>query len=248
MSGRKLASNAKEIARASRPPQRAPRPRRQADIAGFRRKALIEAALAEITRHGIAGSTLERIAAGAGVTHGLIRHYFRGKSDLLVQAFQSLVDEFREEWARERARGADEPLVRLAGLVTVNFRAPVFQRERLAAWAAFWDAARTDAAIRAVNRAFYAAYRREVAEHLAAVRGGTPEDAAAAASGTIAVLDGLWLELTVDPEAFSVETARDICADYVEHLLAGTSGGERFRPLVRGASAPQPPPSAGQQT
>jgi len=235
MEDRKPARTARPSAARAKPARRTPRPRRRADIRGFRRKALIEAALAEITRHGIAGSTLERIAAGAGVTHGLIRHYFRGKSDLLVQAFQALVDEFHEEWAKERAQGADEPVARLAALVTVNFRAPVFQRERLAAWAAFWDAARTDAAIRAVNRAFYTAYRREVARHLAAVRGGTPDDAAAAASGAIAVMDGLWLELAVDPDAFSIDAARSICVGYVEHALAGTPAAARLRQMVEAA-------------
>ncbi|MEX2649048.1 MAG: transcriptional regulator BetI [Alphaproteobacteria bacterium] len=204
--------------------RRPARPRRQADIAEFRRKALIEAALAQITVHGIAGSTLQRIAAAAGVTHGLIRHYFRGKGDLLVQAFKTLINEFHQALAADPGFADSDPAVRLRALVEVNFRPPVFQRERLAAWAAFWDAARTDGSIRAANRAFYAAYRRDVAALLTAA--GVAEDSRlnveAAADGLIAVMDGVWLETTVDPDSFEVDRARRTCLQYLERMLPDT--------------------------
>jgi len=210
------------------------RPRRQADIAAYRRKALIEAALAQITVHGIAGSTLERIAATAGVTHGLIRHYFRNKADLLAQALQTLIDEFHEVLAADPGSADPDPAVRLRALVEVNFRPPVFQRERLAAWAAFWDAARVDAGIRAANRAFYAAYRRDVAALLAATGlGKDPRlDLEAAADGLIAIMDGVWLETTADPDSFDVDRARRACLQYLASILPGgtpvRSGSERI--------------------
>jgi AcrR family transcriptional regulator len=64
-------------------PQRATRERRSAEE---RRRQILDAALALFARHGYGGTTTKAIAHEAGITEGLIFHYFGGKAELLVEA------------------------------------------------------------------------------------------------------------------------------------------------------------------
>ena len=56
---------------------------------GERRAAFVEASLDVIAGEGLAGATLRRIAAQAGVTTGAVTHYFADREALLVAAVAS---------------------------------------------------------------------------------------------------------------------------------------------------------------
>lgn len=51
-----------------------------------RRRQILDAALGLFARRGYAGTTTKAIAEQAGITEGLIFHYFGGKTELLVEA------------------------------------------------------------------------------------------------------------------------------------------------------------------
>lgn len=51
-----------------------------------RRRQILDAALSLFARHGYGGTTTKAIAREAGITEGLIFHYFGGKAELLVEA------------------------------------------------------------------------------------------------------------------------------------------------------------------
>ena len=57
--------------------------RRTKEEAARTRAAIVEAALGCFDRHGIAGSTLDQIAAAARVTKGAVYHHFAGKREIL---------------------------------------------------------------------------------------------------------------------------------------------------------------------
>jgi TetR/AcrR family acrAB operon transcriptional repressor len=57
--------------------------RRTKEQAAHTRAAIVEAALRCFDRHGIASSTMEQIAAEAGVTKGAVYHHFAGKREIL---------------------------------------------------------------------------------------------------------------------------------------------------------------------
>ena len=59
-------------------------PRRRS--AEERRRQILDAALSLFARHGYGGTTTKAIAQEAGITEGLIFHYFGGKAELLVEA------------------------------------------------------------------------------------------------------------------------------------------------------------------
>ena len=190
--------------------------------AAERRQDLIAATVRAIAEHGVADSTVERICAGAGVSRGLISHYFSGKAELLLETYRQLTDELGRETAKAaRARG-DDALERLRAAVEVSFRPPVFEADKLPVWLAFWHEARTTPELNALNRDLYRGYRAVITRLMteAARDRGVALDAHRAAFGLTALVDGLWLEWTLDPEAFSPTEAEAVCQDYLDRLFA----------------------------
>lgn len=61
-----------------------------------RRKQLLNAAKEVIINDGLEAATLRNIAREAGVTTGMISHYFRDKSDIVVSCFETV----SEDWLR----------------------------------------------------------------------------------------------------------------------------------------------------
>ena len=186
-----------------------------------RRAELIDAALSIIAERGFAETTVARICDAAGVSRGLISHYFAGKDALLLEAYRRLSHELETETAKAM-RGQDgDPVSRLRALVEVSFRPPVFDPHKMSAWLAFWSAARASAAMNRLNRELYRGYRASVTRLMAeaARERGVALDAHGAATALTALIDGLWLELTLDSEAFGPDRAEAACLDYLDRLF-----------------------------
>lgn len=186
-----------------------------------RRRALIDATLSIIAERGFAETTVARICDAAGVSRGLISHYFAGKEALLLEAYRGLSQELAAETAKAMGDGDGDPMSALRALVEVSFRPPVFEADKIAAWLAFWSAARGSAALNALNRKLYRGYRASVTRLMAeAARSrGLGLDAHRAATALTALIDGLWLEHALDPEAFGADQAEAVCLDYLDRLF-----------------------------
>jgi transcriptional repressor BetI len=186
-----------------------------------RRRELIEATLSIIAERGFAETTVARICGAAGVSRGLISHYFAGKQALLLEAYRGLSQELAAETAKAMSASNGDPLNALRALVEVSFRPPVFEADKIAAWLAFWSAARGSAALNALNRELYRGYRASVTRLMAeAARSrGVSLNAHRAATALTALIDGLWLEHALDPEAFGVDQAEAVCLDYLDRLF-----------------------------
>ena len=186
-----------------------------------RRKELIEAALSIIAEHGAAETTVGRICDAAGVSRGLISHYFAGKEALLLETYRRLSQELAAETAKA-VKGRDgDPVGSLRALVEVSFRPPVFEESKMAAWLAFWSASRGNPALGALNRELYRGYRAGVTRLMAeaARTRGVALDAHGAATALTALIDGLWLEFALDAEAVGADRAEAVCLDYLDRLF-----------------------------
>ncbi len=193
--------------------------RRDADA---RRRALVAAAVRVISAHGVGAATVARISAEAGVSRGLISHYFAGKDDLLRATYRRLTDELAAETARiARARG-ETAQAKLRAAVEAAFQPPVFAADKIAVWLAFWAEARHRPSLGALNRELYRGYRATITRLMAeaARERGATLDAHRAAVALTALIDGLWLEWTLDREAFSRAEALGASLDFLERLFA----------------------------
>ena len=69
-----------------------------------RRERIVEAALAVIAAHGVAGTSHRKVAAAAGVPLGSMTYYFTGMDDLLHEAFARFADRGVERFAARIAQ------------------------------------------------------------------------------------------------------------------------------------------------
>jgi TetR/AcrR family transcriptional repressor of bet genes len=184
-------------------------PARQAftrESADARRAGLIEATGACLAEHGLAGANVRAICARAGVSPGLLRHYFGGIDDLVAATYQATSDRMDAIFVDAVAGAGPDPHTRLRAYLTASFRAPVTDPDLLGAWAAFWALARSDARMAAIHAESYAGYRARLGELLTAC-GTAPVEAERLAIMLTAMVDGLWLELSLDAESFGAEAA-----------------------------------------
>lgn len=168
-----------------------------------RRLALISATQSLVAEGGLSVATVRAIAERAGVTGGLIRHYFQSKDELIRAAYRALMDGMT-------ARGSDAtdiagagPEARLAAFCAATLRSPVMEASGVVLWAGFLHRVRAEPDLLALHEAGYLSFRDALEALIAALprtvaKGQTRGEAIACN----AVLDGLWLEGSLLPDAF----------------------------------------------
>lgn len=72
-----------------------------------RRYEVADAAIRVISRSGLAGATIRRIADEAGYSTGVVSHYFAEKEDILLTVLRQTVRQFRDRVERLGADGLD---------------------------------------------------------------------------------------------------------------------------------------------
>ena len=186
------------------------------ESADARRADLIEATAAVLAEAGLAGTTVRAICTKAGVSPGLLRHYFEGIDDLVAATYQATSDRMDAIFADAVDSAANDPRARLTAYLTASFRPPVTDPELLGAWTAFWALARSDARMAGIHAESYAGYRERLGELLVACGA---EDAERVAIMLTAMVDGLWLELSLDAASFGAEAAAAMIEKAVAALL-----------------------------
>ncbi len=196
-------------------------PGKRAGIGAARRRDLIRATIASVARRGYHDSTVQTICEEAGLSRGLIGHYFKGKDDLLLEAFRFLVRQLRQESRRAmNAVGAD-PLKRLLAVVDITFRKPVMGRDEAAVWLAFWGVVYWHPALRKVHLKVWRGYRKSMSDLMesAARERGIVLNARIAGWTFSQLIDGLWMGWVMDESAYTAEEAKHIVREWVLNIL-----------------------------
>lgn len=195
-----------------------------------RRQDLIRGTIQSIARRGFANSTVQTICDEAGLSRGLIGHYFKGKDELLLEAFRSLVTEADDDTRRAIREVGEDPLQQLLAATVVSFRRSE-QREKSTVWLAFWGTARWNPEMQRLNHHLYARYRRWVQGRLAAAAAqrGLEIDTRRAALTYAQMIDGFALGLIMDKDAYTPQEASDIVCGWLLDLFGETPkrGGKR---------------------
>ena len=102
-----------------------------------RRRQLVEVTIDSLAELGYVGTTLAQIAARAGVSPGLVAHYFGDKDGLLDAAFRSLARRVGDQ-VRARLRQVSTPRGRIQAVIDANLAPEEFEQRTGTAWLAFW--------------------------------------------------------------------------------------------------------------
>jgi TetR/AcrR family transcriptional regulator, transcriptional repressor of bet genes len=193
---------------------RKPLPRFSREQPEQRRAMLIGAATRCLSRGGIGAFTVDSICREAGVSRGLINHYFDSLDGLLIEVYKSsLYASVNQHIADARQRRATNepwpPEEALVALVRSNFSPVYFSRGNLLIWLSLWGEIAVNPRLQTAHSKLYNAYRAELAEDIAAVAKarGRNVDAPALARNFIALVDGLWLEWCLDATVMTPQDA-----------------------------------------
>ncbi|WP_225028954.1 TetR family transcriptional regulator C-terminal domain-containing protein [Xinfangfangia pollutisoli] len=170
-----------------------------------RREALIAATQALVAEGGPQAATVRAIAARAGVTPGLIRHYFGSKDELTRAAYTALVDGMTDKGADALAGVGADPGERLAAFIAASLRPPVVDARAVGLWAGYLHQVQSDPDLLAQHELSYLRYRDQLQELIAGLDRGAPipdEQLRREAIACNAVIDGLWLEGSILSHSF----------------------------------------------
>lgn len=177
---------------------------------------LVEAGWKVLAEGGIRAFTIDNICKAAGASRGLVTHHFGGKEGLLTAVYAA---------AYEPLLGALEPKgkapLSLPEMMDVLFSPANYSTDSLNVWLAIWGEIATNGPLMAEHRALYARYRDQVARAVAeqAAANGRVVDAGELAVLVISLVDGLWLELCLDPGHLTAERARAACLRLIEPVI-----------------------------
>lgn len=182
----------------------------------IRRRQLIEATISSIHDQGFQETTVKQISRRAGVSSGIIHHYFGGKDELLEATMRSLLEELRTHTVAGLS-GAHSPRERLDAIIEANFSLQNFSRQTVSAWLSFWSEARRTPRLLRLQRVNQ---KRLSSNLLDALKQLMPvERAQITCEGLMALLDGLWLRAALSDTGLDKSRALAIANDYLECQL-----------------------------
>lgn len=183
----------------------------------IRRRALISAAIETIHDRGYCDVTVGQIARRAGVSSALAHHYFGSKEDLLIATMRHLLRELGGEIRRRlrRAKGARE---RISAVIAGNFAPDQFRPATISAWLAFYVQAQTVSEARRLHRVYARRLKSNLVHDLSRLM--ERADAADAAEGAAALIDGLWIRYSLADRAPEPAAAIALVESFVESRIA----------------------------
>lgn len=187
----------------------------------IRRSQLIAATLEAVDKVGMSDASIAYIAKLAGVSNGIISHYFKDKNGLLEATMRHLMlalsDAVRE---RRSALKDNSPRHNLRAIIDGNFDQSQVSGPAMKTWLAFWASSMHQPSLRRLQRVND---HRLYSNLCGQFRRVLPQERArTAARGLASLIDGLWLRGALSGEGFDTEEALNIAYDYLDMQLGET--------------------------
>ncbi|MCW8328462.1 transcriptional regulator BetI [Photobacterium sp. SDRW27] len=185
----------------------------------IRRPQLVEATMAVIDEVGLSGASVVLISRKAGVSPGIINHYFGGKHGLLEETMRSVLRQLSATSIEYLcAVDRDDVTARIKAIVAANFDGYQVESKVVKTWLAFWAQSMHDTTLHRLQRV----NERRLLSHLRyELKKVLPsEQALFVAQGVAALIDGIWLRGALNPDGICPEKAQQIISDYLQKQLA----------------------------
>ena len=173
-----------------------------------KKQLFIDAAICSLAHHGYKGTTVRQIAKYAGVAPGLLTHYYKGKEVLIAESYKYLAKQFLDDFQAKIGEKETNPVKTLQLFFQDFFEPDNMRAEYLRVWLAFWTLTLTEPHLRSTHKEIHDQYISSIETMLLeALKANNIDphikDTKSLATGIHALLDGLWLECCLDPDAFS---------------------------------------------
>ncbi|KAF0281751.1 MULTISPECIES: transcriptional regulator BetI [Spiribacter] len=187
-----------------------------------RRRQLIQATLQVIHDQGLQATTLGRVGQQAGISPGLVAHYFGDKRHLLASTYLSLVRSLEQEYRAARA-GTAAGLPRVRAIIDANFAASQSDAVTVSCWLSFWAQVNHVPSIARIQRVVTRRLESNLTHALAAFL--PRAEAVRLAEGLGVMIDGLWLRASLRTGGLDVAAARALAHRYLDSELHALTGG-----------------------
>ena len=192
-----------------------------------RREELVEATLRSLAAHGHDGASVRRIAAEAGVSVGLINHHYASIDELIAAAYEKVALGIVRQLLETTEAAPPSPRARLSAFFHASCSPPMLDPNLLSVWVVFWSMIKHSPVMQQTQRHTFARYRSVLEQHLIAFGaeiGFADIDMRLSAIGLSALLDGIWLELCLNPTNLTPGEGVRLCEAWVDGLAAGAHG------------------------
>jgi transcriptional repressor BetI len=182
----------------------------------IRRRQLIQATIASIHDVGFSDSSVSRIAAKAGVSAGIVHHYFEDKDELLEATLRQLGANLSASVVR-RLRAARSPIHRLMAVVDGNLGPELFTPAAVSAWLAFWSQVPTSPRLARIQKIIIERLHSNLVHALRAFLPGN--EVQATAHDLACLIDGIWLRAGLNARELNGADARRAAIEFITHRV-----------------------------
>lgn len=183
-----------------------------------RQRQLIDATLTTINEVGIQAATISQIAKRAGVSTGIISHYFGDKNGLLEATMRDIISKLHASLTkglRQLPEASAEQ--RLKAIVAANFDETQFAPAVTRAWLNFWSISLHHPEL---HRLQVMSSRRLLSTLIVEFKKNLPRPLARRAGyGLAALIDGLWLRAALSSQATDQQQVDAIITHYIRQYL-----------------------------
>lgn len=201
-----------------------------------RKVQLMEATIDCIAARGFADLTLADVARAAGLSVGIVNFYFRSKDVLLIETLRHLINDYIQQTNENFRNAGSSAAAQIAAMIESDFHRTIANRKRVTVWYAFWGETRWRPEFLKICQELSDSFHNETREVFARliVEGGYRDiDADVIARGFDAMIDGLWLDMLINPKAVERDAAKLV----VRTFLAGIFPNEFGRQSTGGVAA-----------
>jgi AcrR family transcriptional regulator len=186
-----------------------------------RRKDLLAATISCLARLGPRGTTGREICRQAGVSHGLLRHYFRNPDNLLFETYELLCEDLLAHVEAAVTPFEADPWQALHNFFLAVFSDEWASPDVIGAWMVFWQQVRSRDDFAAVSHAFNMRQRALMEGIVLRLPPhSSPLPMADAIAILSSVLDGLWIEFYLSDRRTPRERCIALCDQAARRLFA----------------------------
>jgi TetR/AcrR family transcriptional repressor of bet genes len=205
-----------------------------------RKVQLMEATIDCIAARGFAELTLAEVAKAAGLSVGIVNFYFRSKDVLLIETLRHLVAEYIQQTTENIRNAGPSAAAQIAAMIESDFHRAVANRKKVTVWYAFWGETRWRPEFLKICQQLSDSFHSETREtfaRLIAEGGYSNVDADLVARGFDAMIDGLWLDMLINPKAVDRDGAKLVVRTYLAGIFPSEFGRQSTGGAAKAATA-----------
>ena len=182
-----------------------------------RRQQLIDATIESVAQKGLQATTINSISKNAGMSSGIISHYFGGKQGLIEATVRYLLSNLKDDLT-SKVDEKTTPTQRLMFIVESNFALVQQRKDTTRTWLSFWAQSMHD---KELHRLQNVNSKRLQSNLTVSFKQLMPlAQATLAAELTAAMIDGLWLRAVLSQsDENQFKHSESLAKNYVHSLI-----------------------------